>query len=71
MAKANGEVVLGQVIELLPNATFRIQLKDKEIIGFLSGRMRVNKIKVIMGDIVQVELDKFGGKCTNRIIRRQ
>lgn len=64
-------IVEGQVIELMPNARFKINLPDgKEIAGYLSGKMMINKIKVIIGDRVQVELDPYGGYMTNRIIRR-
>jgi translation initiation factor IF-1 len=65
------EIVEGRVIELMPNAQFKVNLQDRKDIGcFLSGKMRINKIKVIIGDRVQVELDPYGGKMTNRIIRR-
>ncbi len=64
-------IVEGQVIELLPNARFKMNMQDgKELVGFLSGKMMINKIKVIIGDRVQVELDPYGGYMTNRIIRR-
>lgn len=71
MTNQNKKLSTGQVIEALPNAMFRIQMDGAEtIIGFLSGKMKINKIKVIVGDRVQVELDPYGGKATNRIIRR-
>ena len=71
MTKQNQKTVIGSITECLPNATFRFELPDgSDKIGFLSGKMRVYKIKVIPGDRVQVELDPYGGKCTNRIIRR-
>lgn len=65
------KIVQGRVLELLPDARFRIELDEgKEIIGFTSGRMKMNKIKVIPGDRVSVELDPWGGHATNRVIRR-
>jgi translation initiation factor IF-1 len=71
MSKTNGNAVQGLVIESLPNTMFRLQLENGEtVIAFLSGRMRVNKIKVMLGDKVTVELDPYKGKATNRIIRR-
>ena len=71
MAHKDVEPVLGLVTERLPNRMFRVRLENnREIICYLSGRMNVNKIKVMIGDEVQVELDPYGGKCTNRITRR-
>lgn len=65
------EIEYGLVSERLPNATFKINLESgREIIAFLSGKMRVNNIKVIIGDKVEVELDPYGGRNTNKIIRR-
>ena len=59
------------VIEALPNATFRLSFDDDEIsdgIGFISGRMRRNRIRVMIGDRVEVFLDPNGGQ--GRIERR-
>ncbi len=59
----------GIVIEALPNTLFRVELKDDEIIiAYLSGKMRIHRIKVLIGDKVEVILDPYGGK--GRIIRR-
>ncbi len=56
---------------MLPNAMFRIVVNqtDQEIVGFLSGKMRKYRIKVLVGDTVQMVLDPYGGKA--RITRRQ
>lgn len=64
------EVKEGRVIEALPAALFRVQFFDnsKELICFLKGKIKVFKIKILVGDKVQVELDPYGGK--GRIIRR-
>lgn len=63
------ETVEGTVIEALPNTTFRVRLPDeKEIIVYLSGKMRMHRIKVLVGDTVQLELDEYGDK--GRIVRR-
>lgn len=63
---------LGTVVEALPNATFKLALEDgREILAFLAGKMKLNKIRVIVGDRVLVELDPYGGKNTNRIVRRE
>jgi translation initiation factor IF-1 len=55
----------GKVIEALPNAFFKILLNDglsgqgKEILGFLSGKMRMNKITILPGDKVSVEMTPY------------
>lgn len=60
----------GVVMEALPNTLFRVQLEGKEdtILAFLGGKMRLNRIRVVIGDKVIVEIDQYGGK--GRIIRR-
>jgi translation initiation factor IF-1 len=60
----------GQVIEALPSATFRILLDGgEEVIGYLSGRMRVHYIKVLVGDKVSVEFSPYDEK-RGRIVKR-
>lgn len=68
--KARIETSIGVVNEALPNALFRVKLKneEKEVLAYLSGKMRLNKIKVLIGDSVEVVLDPYGGKV--RIVRR-
>ncbi len=71
MTKTNGKSVKATVMECMPNIMFRLHTEEGEdIIAYLAGRMRVNKIKVMTGDTVLVELDPYKGKATNRIIRR-
>lgn len=62
--------VRGVVIEILPAALYRVQLEDKEILAYLSGKMKFNRIRVLLGDQVDIVLDKYGGKATNRIVKR-
>ncbi len=63
------EVKEGRVIEALPAALFRIRYSDgKEQICFLRGKIKVFKIKILVGDKVVVEIDPYGGK--GRIVRR-
>ncbi len=60
----------GIVVEALPGATFRIQLPDgKEVLGHLSGKMRINYIKILPGDRVWVEMSPYDD-ARGRIIRR-
>ncbi len=50
-------LVEGMVIENLPNSTFRIKVgEDTSLLGYLSGKMRVNHIKLLPGDRVRVEV---------------
>ncbi len=56
------------ITEALPNAFFRVKLQEGEVLAYLSGKMRLNRIKVIIGDSVEVVLDPYGGK--GRIVRR-
>ncbi|MBP9711202.1 MAG: translation initiation factor IF-1 [Candidatus Pacebacteria bacterium] len=57
------------VDEALPNALFRITTDSGErLIAYLAGKMRLHRIKVLVGDKVLVKLDPYGGK--GRITRR-
>jgi len=65
----NDDVVNAIIIEALPNTTFRVELPDNtEHIAYLSGKMRIHRIKVLVGDKVSVKLDPYGGK--GRIVKR-
>mgnify|MGYP003394180593 FL=1 len=61
--------VQGTVEEALPNTLFRVVLDSGErILCYLAGKMRLHRIKVLVGDKVLVRLDPYGGK--GRITRR-
>jgi len=62
--------ILAQVTETLPNTFFRVKPKDggEEFLAYLSGKMRLHRIRVMIGDTVEVELDPYGGK--GRIVKR-
>lgn len=50
----------GTVLELLPNATFKVKLdNDHEIIAHTAGKMRKNRIRVLAGDQVTVEMTPY------------
>jgi len=50
----------GVVIEGLPNATFKVRLDDEsEVLAHISGKMRINFIKILPGDSVTVELSPY------------
>jgi len=60
----------GRVIEALPNAFFKVLLDDgKEVTGFLSGKMRLNRIKILPGDKVTLEMTIYDEK-KGRIVYR-
>lgn len=62
--------VSGIVTEALPNTLFMIQRDDngENILCYLAGKMRLNHIRIMVGDKVTVVTDPYGGK--GRIIRR-
>ena len=72
--KSRQDTVIGSVTEALPNALFRVvlsnkePLENKETLAYLSGKMRLNRIKVLIGDQVELVLDPYGGRA--RIVRR-
>lgn len=50
----------GIVVEQLPNAMFKVRLEgDREILAHISGKMRMNYIKIIPGDKVNIELSPY------------
>jgi translation initiation factor IF-1 len=60
MAKEETLEFPGTVSELLPNATFRVKLENgHEIIAHTAGKMRKNRIRVLAGDKVQVEMTPY------------
>jgi translation initiation factor IF-1 len=65
----------GVVTEALPSTLFRVKMESTigveegaEILAYLSGKMRMHRIKVLIGDSVEIVLDPYGGK--GRIIKR-
>ncbi|WP_016728384.1 translation initiation factor IF-1 [Rickettsia sibirica] len=60
----------GTVLELLPNATFRVKLENNHvIIAHTSGRMRKNRIRILLGDKVMVEMTPYD-LTKGRVIHR-
>ena len=63
------KVVEGVIDEALPNTLFRVKLeKGENILAYLAGKMRLHRIKVLVGDRVSVQLDPYGGRA--RIVKR-
>lgn len=62
-------VVSGIVTEALPNTMFRVTTPEgNEILCYLAGKMRLHRIRVLVGDKVTIVPDAYGGK--GRIVRR-
>ncbi|MGB0935642.1 MAG: translation initiation factor IF-1 [Alphaproteobacteria bacterium] len=60
MAKEEQIEFEGTVVELLPNATFKVELENGHVIvAHTSGRMRKNRIRVLAGDKVTVEMSTY------------
>ena len=60
MAKEELLEMRGQVVELLPNAMFRVKLDNEhEVLAHTSGKMRKNRIRVLAGDRVNVEMTPY------------
>ena len=50
----------GEILETLPNATFKVRLEnDHEVIGHISGKMRMHYIRILPGDKVTVEMTPY------------
>ncbi len=60
MAKQGLIEVDGIIVEALSNAMFRVQLENKhEVIAHISGKMRMNYIKILQGDRVKLEMSPY------------
>jgi translation initiation factor IF-1 len=73
MAK-NSELIelTGKVEEVLPNSTFRVKVDNMEqiVLCYMGGRLKQNKIKVILGDPVRIEMSPYDltkGRITFRL----
>ena len=64
------KTVSGVVTESLPNTFFKVKIEgeENEILTYLAGKMRLHRIRVLIGDKVSIELDPYGGK--GRIVKR-
>lgn len=71
MAKEEGIKVDGVVTEVLPNAMFRVKMPGNNVVmGYISGKMRKNDIKILLGDTVEVEFSPYD-LTKGRIVRRR
>lgn len=71
MAKEEAIEVEGKVIEPLPNAMFRVELENgHKVLAHISGKMRMNYIRILPGDKVKIELSPYDlsrGRITFRV----
>jgi translation initiation factor IF-1 len=63
-------LTFGVVTEALPDTLFRVKLdgKDDVVLAYLAGKMRMHRIKVLIGDRVELALDPYGGRA--RVTKR-
>ena len=70
MAKEEQFEMRGMIMELLPNAMFRVKLEnDHEVLGHTAGKMRKNRIRVLVGDEVLCQMSPYDltkGRITYR-----
>ena len=60
MAKEETIQMQGEIVETLPNATFRVKLENGHIVlGHISGKMRMHYIRILPGDKVTVEVSPY------------
>lgn len=72
MAKEDAIEMTGKVVDILPNAMFRIQIENfhNPVIAYLNGRMKKHNIKVLLGDSVLLEFSPYDltkGRITRRL----
>ncbi len=60
MKKSDVYQTEGKVIETLPNATFTVEIEGgHRLLAYLSGKMRMNYIKIVCGDKVKIEMSQY------------
>lgn len=69
MEETKQDAPIGTVEEVLPNSLFRVRMPSGELVlSYLAGKMRLHRIRVLVGDKVELVLDPYGGRA--RIVRR-
>ena len=67
--KPKETLITGTITEALPNTMFRVTTESGELVlACLAGKMRIHRIKVLVGDKVSLESNPYGGKL--RIVKR-
>lgn len=55
------ETTQGIIIDCLPNANFKVELENKQIVrAYTAGKVRMNRIKIILGDSVELAIPEYG-----------
>jgi translation initiation factor IF-1 len=71
MAKEGTIKIEGIVVDVLPNATFRVEINGgQKLLGYISGKMRQHEIRILDGDRVEMELSPYDlsrGRITRRL----
>ncbi|MCK4918299.1 MAG: translation initiation factor IF-1 [Candidatus Pacebacteria bacterium] len=74
MENKEEQFVEGVIVEALPNTLFNVEIENKDTgeveiqLVYLSGKMRIHRIKVLVGDKVKIKVDPYGGR--GRITQR-
>ena len=70
MTKEDTIQMQGEILETLPNATFRVKLENGHIVlGHISGKMRMHYIRILPGDKVTVDLTPYDLTCARITFR--
>jgi len=70
MAKEGSIKLSGEIVDVMPNATFKVRLQTGQtVLGYISGRMRQNEIRILDGDQVELELSPYD-LTKGRIVKR-
>ena len=69
------QYITGTVVEALPGTLFRVEIENPDgkegnniILAYLSGKMRIHRIRVLVGDKVKIQQEPYGGR--GRIVQR-
>ena len=78
MAKEEGILVVGKITEVLPNTQFRVKIENEQsdhmVLAYSAGKMKKFKIRMMVGDDVQVELSPYDltrGRIVYRGVKQQ
>ena len=67
--KQKEALIMGTITEALPNTLFRVVTEDgQEVLAYLAGKLRIHRIKVLIGDKDALDDNPYGGKL--RIVKR-
>jgi translation initiation factor IF-1 len=70
VAKEEGLRMDGVVVDVLPNTMFRVSINGSDtVIGYISGKMRKNEIRILLGDTVEMEFSPYD-LSKGRIVKR-